>query len=57
MSQMFIQFIERLAEMFPRQDYQTRLDRYICSKHPQNHGDIDNIIREFDHQNRQGYFL
>ena len=48
-----IKMLEKLAEMFPNQDYHTRLDRYISSKQPKNTADVENLQRQFEtHQNR-----
>ena len=46
--------IERLAEMFPSQNYQSTLDAYLQSKHIQDVSDIEYWIKEFD---RKGSFL
>ena len=43
-----LSLLERLAEMFPKQQYQTRLEQYINSKRPQNAADIDYWQREFE---------
>ena len=48
---MLEQLIERLVEMFPRQDYQNRLDSYISSKNPQNTGDVDHHINTYMRKN------
>ena len=48
-----INMLEKLAEMFPKQDYHTRLDRYISSRQPKNTADVENLQRQFEaHQNR-----
>ena len=47
MSQMFVKFVERLAEMFPKQHYQSRLEQYIASKNPTNAGDVDYWERQY----------
>ena len=39
--------LERLAEMFPKQNYQTRLEAYINSKNPQNAADVDYWSRQY----------
>ena len=39
--------LERLSEMFPKQDYQSRLEQYIASKHPQNVAEIEKLERDF----------
>jgi hypothetical protein len=46
--------VERLAEMFPRQNYQSKLDAFLSSKNVQDAADVDRWIREFDR--RQGSF-
>ena len=46
--------VERLAEMFPRQNYQTKLDAFLSSKNVQDVSDVDYWIREYDR--RQGSF-
>jgi hypothetical protein len=49
--------IERLAEMFPAQHYQSELDRYITYRHPQNAADVEHFTKEFEHKYTQGRFL
>jgi hypothetical protein len=48
MSQFMIQLLERLAEMFPRQNYQSRLDQYLTSKHVQNVADVEYWTRQYE---------
>jgi hypothetical protein len=52
-----INMLEKLAEMFPKQDYHTRLDRYISSKQPKNTADVEYLQRQFEQQNHQGLIL
>jgi hypothetical protein len=40
--------LERLAEMFPKQAYQSRLEQYINSKNPTNGADVDYWQRQYD---------
>ncbi len=40
--------VERLAEMFPKQNYQSKLDAYLNSKNIKDISDVENLIREFD---------
>jgi ArsR family metal-binding transcriptional regulator len=40
--------IERLAEMFPKQNYQSKLDAYLESKNVKDTSDVERWIREFD---------
>ena len=47
--------LERLAEMFPDSDYQSRMERYIASKHPQSAGDVEHLQRQYQYeQQREG---
>lgn len=54
MSQWMLNILERLAEMFPKQSYQSRLERYIASRNPSNTAEIELLIKEYDghYQNR-----
>ena len=40
--------LERLADMFPKQRYQSRLEQYINSKNPTNAADVDYWQRQYD---------
>ena len=42
--------LERLAEMFPKQVYQTRLEQYINSKNPTNAAEVDYWQRQYDNE-------
>jgi hypothetical protein len=46
--------LERLAEMFPKQNYQTRLDAFLNSKNVKSVADLEHWTREYDR--RQGSF-
>lgn len=46
--------VERLAEMFPKQNYQSKLDAYLASKNVKDISEVENWIREFD---RKGSYL
>ncbi len=47
--------LERLADMFPGNNYQSRLEQYIANRHPQNAGDIEHWERQYHYeQQRQG---
>ena len=46
--------LERLAEMFPRQHYQSELDRYISSRHPKNAADVEQYTKDYEHKIDQG---
>jgi hypothetical protein len=49
--------LERLAEMFPRQHYQSELERYITSRYPQNAADVEHFTKEFQHKHSQGKLI
>ena len=40
--------MERLSEMFPKQDYQHKLDRYIAEKHPKSTADVEHYQKQFE---------
>jgi len=40
--------VERLAEMFPKQNYQSKLDAYLTSKNIKDIGEVEHWIKEFD---------
>ena len=46
--------IERLSEMFPQQNYQSKLDAYLTNKNVKDIGDVEHWTREFD---RNGSYL
>jgi hypothetical protein len=46
-SQLITHILERLAEMFPDQDYRSRLERYVINGNPKSSCDIERLEREF----------
>lgn len=46
-----LSLLDRLAEMFPKQQYQTRLEQYINSKRPTNAAEVEFWTREYDSKN------
>jgi hypothetical protein len=52
-----IDMLEKLAEMFPKQDYHTRLDRYISSRQPKNTADVEHLQRQFETHQARGLIL
>jgi hypothetical protein len=48
MSQLMQNILERLAEMFPKQTYQARLERYIEGKNPKSVEDVHIHIKAFE---------
>ena len=55
MSQMFIQFIERLADMFPKQDYQSRLEAYLSTKCIASASDLEYWQRQYHKQSDRNF--
>ena len=55
MSEKIYRMIERLAEMFPKQDYQSRLEQYIASRRPQSAGDVEIYERQFNQREAGGF--
>ena len=49
--------LKRLAEMFPKQDYHSRMDRYISLRQPKSTADVENLQRQFEQQNHRGLIL
>ena len=49
--------LERLAEMFPKQDYQNRLDRYIAARQPQSVSEVEYWQKQFESQEFRGLSL
>jgi hypothetical protein len=47
--------LEKLAEMFPTQQYQSRLEQYINSKNPTNAAEVDYWQREYETGNTQNW--
>jgi hypothetical protein len=40
--------LERLAEMFPQSNYQSKLEQYISSKRPTNAAEVEYWTREYE---------
>jgi hypothetical protein len=52
---MLANLLERLAEMFPGSDYQSRLEQYITNRNPQSAADVEHWERQYHYdQHRQG---
>lgn len=45
-----LNLLERLAEMFPEQDYQSRLERYISAQSPKSNTEVEHWQKQFEHQ-------
>ena len=48
--------LERLAEMFPTQGYQSRLEQYINSKNPTNAAEVDFWTKQYEQNNKSLYW-
>lgn len=44
-----LRMLGRLVKMFPKQHYQSELDRYISSRHPKNAADVEHFTKEFEY--------
>ncbi len=55
-SDKMLHLLERLSEMFPKQHYQSELDRYISKRYPQNPADVEHYTREYE-QKHLGRFI
>ena len=49
-SEQMIRILERLAEMFPGSNYQSRLDAYLSTKGITDAAQLENYIRQFNSQ-------
>ena len=43
-----LNLLERLAEMFPKQDYQTRLENYINLRRPKTAAELEHYQKQFE---------
>lgn len=57
LSEKMLALLERLAEMFPKQHYQSQLERYIVGRHPKNAVDVEMFTKEFEQKIYQGKIL
>jgi hypothetical protein len=49
---MLANLLKRLAGLFPGSDYQSKLEQYIATRHPQNTADVEMLERQY-YQDRQ----
>jgi hypothetical protein len=52
-----LSILERLSEMFPKQHYQSELDRYISARRPQSAADVEHFTKEFEYKISQGKLI
>ena len=50
---MLLNFLEKLADMFPKEQYQSRLDNYLADKQIKSGADIEYWTREYE-RNQSG---
>ena len=55
MTKTIVRILERLAEMFPKQDYQSRLDRYLNNKNVQSTAELEHWVRQYDKNNERNF--
>ena len=46
--------LQRLAEMFPKQNYHTRLERYLASKNVKSISDVEHWAKQFEQKSDRG---
>ena len=51
---MLANLLERLARMFPGNDYQSRLEQYIVNRHPQSTADVEHWERQYFQEQQRG---
>jgi ArsR family metal-binding transcriptional regulator len=54
LSNYMLEIMERLAEMFPGSNYQSRLDAYLSTKGITDAAQLETYIRQFNSQ-KEGY--
>ncbi len=47
--------LERLAEMFPAQNYQSALEQYLSRFHIDNPAQLEHLQRQFEQNQAKGY--
>lgn len=45
-----INLLERLAELFPSQDYHSRLERFVLAHRPKTNAEVEHWQRQFESQ-------
>jgi hypothetical protein len=51
---MLANLLQRLVQMFPGSDYQSRLEQYIASRHPQCTADVEMLERQYYQDQQRG---
>jgi len=53
LSQFMLNILERLAEMFPKDSYQSRLENYLNTKSITDAATLENYIKEFTYNSHK----
>ena len=54
-STIMLDILERLAEMFPKDGYQSRLEAYLARRSITDAATLDNYIKEFEYNSHKEY--
>ena len=55
LNQMMLNILERLAEMFPNDSYQNRLDRYLSTKSITDAATLENYVKEYEYKSHKDF--
>jgi hypothetical protein len=55
LSNFMLEILERLSEMFPGSDYQSRLDQYLSTKGITDTAQLENYIRQYQYSQKETY--
>jgi len=55
MTQTISRLLERLGEMFPGSDYQSRLDQYLSTKGITDVAQLENYIQQYQYSQKDNY--
>ena len=55
LSEQMIRVMERLAEMFPGSNYQSRLDAYLSTKSITDTAQLETYIRQYQYSQKETY--
>jgi len=55
-TQFMLTILERLAEMFPKDGYQSRLEQYLRTKSITDAATLDNYIKEFTYNSHKEHY-
>ncbi len=55
-SQFMLNILERLAEMFPQDSYQSRLENYLNTKSITDAATLETYMKEFEHNSHKEFY-